>query len=232
MGAYRTETNHPWPDNTVTGGFFLVITNFILLFAIFYLLRIGHWGTAGVLTTLMFASTAYHSCRAGFVCFMRFRDAQLLDHLSVYAALLWVTSKCVVKNEWFSEATRRTYPDLVLRARVAIFFLMFLPVQGFVLNNPESAWTNVFGFGVPIILIVISSLWTGAPIFYQPLYGWIGLTLFAISVIFYSLCPMKWYDTAHSIWHVLSMLAIPFISVACDEPLRPQSYPRKGSTDL
>lgn len=232
MGAFRTETEHPWPDNTVVGGFFLVITNFILLFAIFYLLRIGHWDTAAVLTTLMLASTAYHSCRAGFVCLMRFRDAQVLDHLSVYAALLWVTSKCIVKNEWFSDEVRETYPDLVLRARVALFFLLSLPVSGFVLNNPESFWTNIFGFILPFVLILISSAWTGAPIFYQPLYGWIGIILFSASIVFYSLCPKTWYDTAHSIWHVLSMLSIPFFSVACDDPLRRQFSRKKFAEDL
>lgn len=216
MTAYRLELNHPWPDNTALGGFFLVLTNFILFVGIFVVTRIGKWGTAGVLIYLMLTSSAYHACRAGFVCFTRFRDTQILDHLAVYAALLWVSSHCIVKQEWFTRDQLRYQPSVVVEGAALIYFLMLLPVAMFVVNNPESPWTNVVGFGLPVSLVILSSVITGAPVFYHPYYGWIGLALFGSAVVPYALCPKEWYDYAHSVWHVLSMIAIPFISVACD----------------
>jgi hypothetical protein len=216
MTVYRLDLNHPWPDNTALGGFFLVLTNFILFLGIFVVTRIGKWGTAGVLIYLMLTSSAYHACRAGFVCFTRFRDTQILDHLAVYAALLWVSSHCIVKQEWFTRDQLRRQPTVVVEGAALLYFLMLLPVAMFVVNNPESAWTNVVGFGLPVSLVILSSMITGAPVFYHPYYGWIGLALFGSAVVPYALCPKEWYDYAHSVWHVLSMIAIPFISVACD----------------
>lgn len=216
MPAYRVEVNHPWPDNTALGGFFLVATNFILIAGIVIVTRTGRWGTAGALIYLMFTSSAYHSCRAGFFCFTRFRYTQILDHLAVYSTLLWVASQCIVKREWFTEYQLRVQPNIVFEGAALIYFLMVMPVFAFVVNNPESVWTNVFGFGLPFTLVALTSLFTGAPVFYHPYYGWIGLALFGAAIVPYACFPSDWYDVSHSIWHVLSMISIPFIAVACD----------------
>lgn len=215
MPAYRTEIQHPWPDNTALGGFFLVITNFILLVGIAVARRYGEWGSAGALLYLMFTSSAYHACRAGFVCFSRFRETQTLDHLAVYGVLLWVTSACIVKQELFTKRQLRIRPASVLQGRVLVFFLQAMVVYYFVVNNPESFWVNVAGFGLPVSLSFLTAISTGESPFYHPYYGWLGLALFGSAVVPYSLCPMEWYDYTHSIWHILSMIAIPFLILGC-----------------
>lgn len=224
MGVpYRVETNHPWPDNTLWGGFLLAITNFILAPSIILFIRWGRFDIAGVLTLLCVVSSAYHMCRAGFVCFTQFHVAQTYDHLCVYMALLWITSYCIVRNEWFPRdpATgRRDVPSAyVTRMRAGVFFLTAIPVLGLVLNNPESVWVNIFGFGIPATLVIISAVVTRTHIFHKPIYGWIGVAMFVTGAAFYSVAPYRWYDWAHSLWHVLSMLAVPFIAVSCDEEL-------------
>lgn len=217
---YRVETNHPWPDNTVLGGFFLVLTNLVLFFAVFYLLSVGHFDTAAVLTSMMFISSAYHACRAGFVCFGRFRTQQTMDHVFVNLTLSWIACKCIVRKEWFSAAVRRTYPELVFRTRVAIFFLFIAPILGVVIDNPENKWVLGYSIISAAILVALSATITRTPVFGRPWYGWSGCAVFVVGASFYCVFPADWYDVSHTLWHVFSMIAIPLLSIGCDPPRR------------
>lgn len=222
MVNYRVETNHPWPDNTVWGGFFLVISNFVLLYPFFRFIYYGRVDVAGVLGALMFKSCLYHACRAGFVCTMPFRIAQEHDHLGVYAALVWISVCCIVRESWWyrgavAPVMSREITALVWKTRVGIYFVLQAVCEGFVINNPESLWTNVFGFGIPIALVILSATVTRTPIFERPWYGWSGVALFGVAVVFYKMCPSSWYDWAHTTWHILSMFAIPLVTIGCDK---------------
>jgi hypothetical protein len=214
---YRLELNAPWPDNTVWGGIMLVVTNFVLVPSIVLFLIWNRFDVAGVLTLMCLVSSAYHACRAGFVCFERFRDAQIYDHLLVYATLLWIIMYGIVRDEWFDDG--RVSPVRKLRVQAGLFFLFVGPALGLVLDNPESGTVRVFGFVLPVTLAVLSAVITRTPLFYRARYGWAGIVLFGVAVVFYSLCPHSWYEEAHSLWHVTSMVAVPLVQIGFDRDL-------------
>lgn len=214
--GYRTEVEHPWPDNTVVGGFFLIFTNFVLAVGIYFAYRYEKWGSVGLYTYMLLTSFVYHACRAAFFELTRFRDAQVLDHIAVYSVLVYVASSCAAKVELFSPALRARSPHVVHETRVMLYFFQLTPIIYFVVNNPESVWTKVIGFGLPSLVVAGVSISSGAPVFYNFWMGWSGVALFAVAVVFYGVCPHSWYDAAHSLWHVFSMCAVPLIDFACD----------------
>lgn len=213
---YHLDINHPWPDSTLWGGFMLVVTNFILAPSIYLFIRWNRFDVAGVLFLMCIISSAYHICRAGFECQMKYRNSQVADHLCVYISLLWIVSYGIVRKEWFPIHVSSEY---ILRIQAGIFFMMFIPILGLVLENPESIWVQVFGFVMPAVIVIVSAAITGTRLFYRRLYGWIGVVLFSAGAVFYAMCPVQYYDWAHSLWHVLSMLAVPFVQVGFDEHL-------------
>lgn len=217
---YRVETHHPWPDSTWFGGFLLVITNLVLVVIVLDLFMRWRWDYAAALATTMTASILYHACRAGFVCEYRFRDHQITDHIFVFISILYVASKLAVRRSFFPQALRLEYPELLLTARVAIFFLLLLPTVMANMYNPESFLSSLFGFGVPVAIVILGSVVTGERLFYNTCYGVTGVILFGVSIAFYACAPHSWYQWAHSMWHLLSMISVYFVIYASDPPVR------------
>ena len=220
MHNYRVETQHPWPDSSFAGGVALVITNLILILPVVHLAWRLRFDYAAALLTTMVASILYHSCRAGFFCEYRFRDHQITDHIFVYVTLIYVASRLAVRRSFFPRNIRLQYPELLLTARVAFFFIILLPTVMANMFNPESIYPGLFGFGIPVVVILLGACVSGERLFYSNFYGLVGTVLFLLSVGFYAFAPHSWYQWSHSVWHLFSMLAVYFIIFAADPPIR------------
>jgi len=220
MPHYRVETQHPWPDSSFVGGLALVLTNLILVFPVVHLAWLLRFDYAAALLTTMLASIAYHGCRAGFFCEYRFRDHQITDHIFVFLTLIYVASRLAVRRSFFPRNVRLEYPEILLTARVAFFFAIVLPTVMANMYNPESPLAALFGFGVPIAVVILGACVSGERLFYDVKFGLIGSGLFLVSVAFYACAPHSWYQWSHSIWHLLSMLSVYFIIFAADPPIR------------
>ena len=216
---FRQETQHPWPDSSVSGGFFLVATNAVLAIIITDLAYKWRWDLAAVLFITMIASILYHGCRAGFLCEERFRNHQVIDHIFVYFSLLYIAAQLGVRSKFFPRHMLLEFPHLLPSARIALFFLMILPATMLNIWNPESKITVLISFGIPAVIVVAGALIVKEPIFYNIKNGIIGTVIFAISLIFF-VAPHSWYDWAHSLWHVLAYIAVYFIVFAIEPPLR------------
>jgi len=216
----REEIQHPWPDNSIAGGFFLVFTNLILAWIVTDLAYRYRWDLSLVLLCTMIASILYHSCRAGFACILRFRDHQVTDHVFVYFSLLYIASKLIVRRGFFHKKTLLMFPQLIVHARIAVFFVFILVAILCNMYNPESGWVAILCFGAPSLLVVLSAVIVNEPVFYNTTNGVIGTILFVCSLTFYHFAPHSWYDWAHSIWHVLSMLSVYFIVFSIEPPMR------------
>lgn len=216
---FRIETQHPWPDNSIPGGFILVVTNLILVVIITDLAYKWRWDFAAVLLTTMVASILYHGCRAGFMCMFRFRDHQITDHIFVYFSMLYIGAKLAVRSKFFPRHLLLEFPHLLPEARVALFFLLSVPAFLMNMYNPESIWTVLISFGIPLVLVVAGALVVKEPIFYNRVCGAIGTILFIMSLLFFA-APHSTYAWTHSMWHILSMLSVYFIVFAIEPPLR------------
>jgi len=205
---FRIDTEHPFPDGTVGGGYALVLSNLILLVVFYRLLRAGRWDVGMAVLASMVTSIIYHSCRAGFVCEIRYRDHQVLDHLFVHALMIVVASELAVRRELFDQHELRAAYEVVAYTRTAFFFAIFPFSAMLVVNNVGSVWVSVIGFGVPFAAIVLSAILTRTPLFRRPRYGYPGTLLSVLGVICFGFFPFRYYEYTHTLWHFFSMIGI------------------------
>ena len=184
-------------ENAVFGGIMLVITNVVLLPAIFVALWFRDLITATLLFIMFIVSSFYHVCAAGWWCAASHTAHQTADHIIVYTLIFWIfllfTTRYVkvqVSLLLFNIASLVVFSAFSRQTNVfAVFYLAFFP-----------AWIGVrwMGFGLP-------------PRKYDIVFLGVAVVLFAAGYGLYFAGdspddPDYWW--VHSAWHVLSMTAV------------------------
>ena len=199
-----------WDGNFV-GGVSLVASNLALAPAIILLASRGDYAASFVLIITFIASAFYHMCRAGY-CLMEYRMHITSDYLSVYMGMIWLISSLPFRP-------RRYTHDGQLHA--LLFFILYMPAFFAVLGNVHHSYQPLIGMLVPLIVVSSLSLLSSRAkrkdrrrLFRKD--GGIGWAVAAsvsmiIAGVFMYLLPESSYPVAHTIWHIMSMVAAYFV---------------------
>lgn len=190
---------------TYADGLALILSNLAMLPAIIVSFYYSLLPEAFVLIVLLFVSSIYHLCQSGFLCIYSFTSLQVADHFYVYSILIWITLYFVGLN---------------LQCKFIIFFVIqaaLLPAVMIYLHS----WILT---GVVIaVLVVVALVVLGFFIKDFPVIDWLDIIIVFIllgggfSLHYVSGDPgSPNYPAGHSMWHILSMLAIFFI-IECKE---------------
>jgi hypothetical protein len=204
------ETHSFW-DGNLTHGFLLVISNMALIPAIIYLAFRRDQISALLLINTLIASSLYHACRAGFLCWFRYEMHRTLDYISVYMAIIWMLTMLGIR-------------DMTLH--VFAFFFCFIIALFFILGEANQMLLPLVGIGVPMLVSLVHARLRHHKMFYRT--GWsVATFVFAgIAGLFMFALPDRNYGWAHSIWHVFSMLATWTFAIAVT-PLPHTREPRR-----
>lgn len=184
-------------NSTLAGALFLVISNIFIAPAIWISLYFSEVPSAIVYFNVLVASAMYHSCRAGFVCVVAYFDHRKLDYLFVYFAVLWTLTTGLGKSHAIS-----------YQLRLLVFNIFILPVAILIVGNYEGHSVQVVGGLLPALVMIVVANNRGVPLFRRPVWAALALVLGGTSALFMFALPHNTYEWSHSVWHVLSMLAL------------------------
>jgi hypothetical protein len=184
---------------------FLVLSNVAIFPAIFYAYVRQLFAETALLLAVLAASTAFHLCQVEWFCFgVALHALQVTDHFMVYTALVWFSL-------YFAGAAERTRTAITI-ATMAIMLPVILTFIG--------SWLSG-GIIVAITLVLSVVVLTYAiHVYGGPPVAWgafvVAMGLLAAGVFLHvfggDFGPDNWkYPVAHSVWHVLSMLALYYV---------------------
>lgn len=183
----------------------LVLSHVALFPAILY----AYWRRLFVETSLLIAvlvaSVAFHVCQVGWFCFgLDLHALQLTDHFMVYTALLWFSL-------YFVGAAERVRTAVTIAAMAIV-----LPVIATFIGSWMSGAIIVALVLVIATLVLLGVYFAhgGPPIAWASLL--VAMVLLGAGVVLHVIGgdfgPDNWkYPVAHSLWHVLAMLALFYI---------------------
>ena len=181
----------------VVGGLFLILSNLFLAPAVYYSLDLHEEASAIVYFNLIVVSSLYHSCRAGFSCVVSYVDHRKLDYLFVYFAVLWTLTTGLGRSHAIS-----------MRVRMLVFCVFFLPTAILIVGDQKGIAVQIVGGLLPAAVMIALAHNKGVRLFRRLPWAVLAIVLGAISGVFMYAMPLNTYEWSHSVWHVLSMLAV------------------------
>ncbi len=187
-------------DTNLNDALFLILSNLALLFAIGFSIKRQLLPETTILGILMSVSITYHFCQTGISCLFPLDTLREMDHFFVYSTLIWIVLY-FIEPPW--------------PIRISVFFLAQVFIFPFLLTFLETNWVA----GVLIGVIVVGALFLLFIVVQRiPNIDWLDLLIAAILLgVGFALHITAGdpegsnYSVPHSIWHILSMLAIYFV---------------------
>jgi len=187
-------------QQSLADGLALVLSNLALLPAIVVSLLNNLFPEAIVLSVLLFTSSFYHICQSGFACLYPFDALQIADHFYVYTVVVWITLFFI---------------GLKLRFRFIIAFIIQAALFPAVIVYLHSwAVAGILIGSLVVVVILILSLTMSD----FPKIDWLDLTTVILLIgggfglhVYAGDPGSPNYAVSHSIWHILSMIAVFFI---------------------
>lgn len=203
----------------LSGGLALVLSNLILIPTSLHALFMGHYSeTVSVFVTFAISSL-YHSCQANFFCVAPLNAMQICDHFFVYSCMAWILFFLM---------------ELQLQHR----FIGLLLIQAVMLPALMSSIHKWWIALVLISFVVVFSLFILLVCMKEvPKFDTIELVIATVLLIggfilhiFAGDPGEAGYAWKHSIWHILSMMAIFFaIEMKDGKNFFDKFIPRSGS---
>jgi hypothetical protein len=188
-----------WSGN-VAGGVALVFSNLALLPAIFLAARRGYLVMSFLLLRTFVASMLYHACQGGFFCLMSYEMHVRSDYFAVYDGIVFVITSLPFRPlQNVSEA----------QDHFLLYVLLFTPLVYFILAGTPFYILPIFGIAVPFLIAALYAYLRRVRLFRKSSGIWFALaaaTSFAIGGALMFFVPDTYYFTAHSLWHVASMV--------------------------
>ena len=184
---------------------FLVLSNVAIVPAILYA-HIRHLiPEMALLTAVLAASTAFHMCQVEWFCFgVELRELQIVDHFMVYTALVWFSL-------YFAGVAERPRTGIT----IGVAPVMLVAIVHFIGTLMDGA--------IIVALVLVLTVLALTYAFYArggPPVAWgalvVSMGLLAAGVFLHVFggdfgpSNVK-YPVAHSIWHILSMLALYYV---------------------
>lgn len=185
---------------------FLVLSNVAIFPAIFYAYYVRQLvAETALLLAVMAVSTAFHLCQVEWFCFgVDLHALQVTDHFMVYTALVWFSL-------YFAGAAERARTAITI-ATMAIMLPVILTFIGSWLSGGIIiAITLVLSVVVLTYAIHVNG---GPPVAWGAFVVAMGLMAAGVFLHVFGgdFGPDNWkYPVAHSVWHVLSMLALYYV---------------------
>lgn len=190
---------------TTAAAVFLVITNLALFPALYYSAVAGLFVELGLLLGVFVASTAFHICQVQWFCFgVSLFSLQVTDHTLVYVTVIYLSLYFV-------------NTPLVSRVGVTLFTLPIIqPVIITFLHEFVSGALAVAIAAVAAMVALIVILSVYGHVYFDWRSVLVAAILVAGGIVLHvvggDFSPNNnAYGAAHSVWHVLAMVAIYFI---------------------
>lgn len=198
------EERYEFWNNDLDHGLWLILSNAALVPVIYLSARHGKMTKVLIASYTLLASVNYHANRAFRFHPMAFRLARIFDYLAVYALILWILTSLGLRHQQ-------------LEYHIFLFFLFAFPTWIVVLAELPAFWLPLFGVALPALLMIGYSFHTGNRIFHNKPWTILTFLLVAAAGIFMFILPDRSYWWAHSLWHMLAMLAAWTEEIAVDE---------------
>lgn len=193
-----------WSGN-VLGGVALVFSNIALIPAIFLSTRQGYFVVGFLLLRTFVASILYHACQSGFVCLMEYEMHVRSDYFAVYDGIIFVITALPFRPLQDAEEAQSHF---------LLYVILFTPLVYFILAGTPFYLLPIFGIFIPFAIVLIYGYVRGVRLFRQKTGWWLALVAavaFAIGGALMFFVPDTYYFTAHSLWHVFSMIGAFFL---------------------
>jgi len=181
----------------MAGGLFLVLSNLFLAPAVYESFYLHEDASAIVYFNNIVVSSLYHSCRAGLFCAVSYLDHRKLDYLFVFFAVLWTLTTGLGRSHAIS-----------MRVRMLVFCVFFLPVNILIIGDQHGVVVQIVGGVLPAAVMIVLAHNKGVRLFRRLPWAIVAFVLGAISGVFMYALDYKTYEWSHSVWHILSMLAV------------------------
>jgi hypothetical protein len=188
-----------WSGNVV-GGLALVFSNIALLPAIFLATRRGYVVLGFLLLRTFVASTFYHACQGGFVCLMSYDMHVRSDYFAVYDGIVFVITSLPFRPLQNAAESQKHF---------LLYVLLFTPLIYFILAGTPFYILPLFGILAPFVIAGVYGYLRGVRLFRRRGGVWLAVAAglaFAIGGALMFFVPDTYYYTAHSLWHVFSMI--------------------------
>jgi len=190
---------------SLTEGLLLVLSNLLLLPALFLTIRRYYYVDTAVILMMFLASSFYHACDAGWFCITDILDHRMQDHFMCTSLFSWLVL---------------SFLGIPLDQTCSVFFLIVSSYVLFAQTCVDSSFFFVtLGFFFLFLILVRLIFFRHFLVKIDISDLVIAIILFVIGFIPFSLAnvdDIEHYGVYHALWHFLSMPSIYFVIEARD----------------